>query len=211
MELLNETVKLVNLPYTFLVIICLLYWLNVMIGVLSPDTLDLQLEGDVDLDAGLDTDVDDVSVDHGVFALTAEFLFIGKVPLMIILTVLSTLMWVFSVLGNHYLGNTSVWVALGASLPILAVSVFLTRFFVYPFALVFKKLNQEEDLEIIGKTSKVLLPASAKKKGQASIIIGNAEQKIYIKTLNEKYLLKGDDVMVVEYDASQKCYLVEPL
>lgn len=209
MELLNETIKLVNLPYTFLLILCLLYWLNVMVGVLSPDTLDLQLDGDADLD--IDSDIDDVNIDHGIFTLTAEFLFIGKVPLMIILTVLSTLMWVFSVLGNHYLNNSSVWVALGALLPILAVSVFLTRFCVYPFALLFKKLNIEEDKDIVGKVSKVLLPASDAKKGQAAVIIGNAEQKIYIKSLEGNTLLKGDEVMVVEYDSAQKCYFVEPI
>lgn len=209
MELLNETIKLVNLPYTFLLILCLLYWLNVMIGVLSPDTLDLQLEGDADLD--VDSDIDDLNVDHGIFTLTAEFLFVGKVPLMIILTVLSTLMWVFSVLGNHYLENSSAWVAFGALLPILAVSVFLTRFCVYPFALLFKKLNVEEDKDIVGKVSKVLLPASDVKKGQASVMIGSAEQKIYIKTLEGNTLLKGDEVMVIEYDSSQKCYYVESI
>ncbi|WP_082795991.1 OB-fold-containig protein [Flammeovirga sp. SJP92] len=211
MELLNESINLVNLPYTFLVVICLFYWLNVMVGVLSPDTLDLELDSTVDLDADIDHDIDDVAVGHGVFATTAEFLFVGKVPLMIIITVLSTLMWVFSVFGNHYFGNTSGVYALMAFLPILIVSIFLSRFFVYPFALVFKKLNHEVDREIVGKVSKVVLPASNVKKGQATVLIGNAEQKIYIKTSENSSLFKGDEAMVIEYDSTQKCYLVEPI
>ncbi|WP_156152361.1 OB-fold-containig protein [Flammeovirga sp. OC4] len=212
MELIHEAAKLVNLPYTFLLILCLLYWINVMIGVLSPDTIDFDLDGDVDVDADIDSDISDLDSDIGVFGHVAGFLYLGKVPFMLVLSFLSLLMWVLSVLGNYYLGNDSVGMALAIALPIIAVSVFLTRFFVYPFSIVFKKMNEEVDREVVGKVAKILIPASGEKKGQASVLIGNAEQKVYIKTLEKHTILtKGDEAIVVDFDEHQNCYVVEPV
>ncbi|MBB6464023.1 OB-fold-containig protein [Flammeovirga kamogawensis] len=207
MELLEDSLKLINLPYTFLLFLCLLYWLNVFVGFITPDFIDLQFEGDVDVDL----DIDDVSFSSSVWASSAQFLYLGTVPIMIIITVLSTLMWVFSVLGNHYLGNESVIYAVVAFLPILFLSIFLTRFFAYPFSILFKKLNEEEDRTIIGKVSKVILATSHNRKGQASVRVGKAEQKIYIKSSNNENISKGEEALILEYDNSEKCYLVQPI
>jgi len=58
-EVLTESVRLVNLPFTVLVVGLLIYWMLVMVGLLQFDTgadADLQAGGDAGLDAGSGAD-----------------------------------------------------------------------------------------------------------------------------------------------------------
>ncbi|MBB3700690.1 DUF1449 family protein [Flammeovirga yaeyamensis] len=211
MELLNESIKLINLPYTFLLILCIIYWLNVIIGAITPDFLDVQLDLDNDIDLDVDTDLDTDVSSVGIFQGVLQFLHVGIVPVMLIFTVLFTLMWLFSILFNHYIFELSPLMALGTAIPNIVLSIFLTRYIAFPFASLFRKLNEEEDREIIGKRGKVLLGASESHKGQISIWVGSGEQKVYIKSSDGLPIEKGEEAIVVEYDTDQKCYLVQTL
>ena len=46
-EFINETFQLVNLPATGLLLICLLYWLMVIVGAIGVDAIDIDFDTDL--------------------------------------------------------------------------------------------------------------------------------------------------------------------
>ena len=75
-DVIQQALTWYNLPLTLLLGVITLYWLMVIIGVLSADSLDFDVDtGDidvgVDLDADADVDIDaahDFSADHDLHA-----------------------------------------------------------------------------------------------------------------------------------------------
>ena len=63
-ELLTESFRLINLPFTILLILVIAYWLLVALGAVSGPTADADL--DVGGDAHIDHDVDLDTMHHHV-------------------------------------------------------------------------------------------------------------------------------------------------
>ena len=108
MELLLECIKWVNLPWTVLFGLTLLYWIMVIIGGLDPDMLDfdasdfdadvdfdghIHADGDFHADGHLDADalhmdghIDGDGHHHGGLAGVLDFITDGDAPIMVPLT-----------------------------------------------------------------------------------------------------------------------------
>lgn len=163
LELLNAAVSTVNIIPTALLVVILLYWLTVIIGLADIDMFDIDELGP----DGTDGDVH-FSVDWLNHILI--FFNITQVPLMVFLTFLVLPMWVISVLGNYYLGNTSLIFSLILLLPNFFVSLFISKILTTPFVKLFAYMNQEEEeQEVIGKICITMVAISNDRVGQAKV------------------------------------------
>src|SRR5690606_3618928 len=100
------------LPFTFLLIAVVVYWLTVIAGVVGVDSLDVDIDADADVDVGIDGDLDaDADAGHhghtgGTMGAFQGFLVLinaHHVPLLIVLSFFIASMWTGSMLGNYYL------------------------------------------------------------------------------------------------------------
>ena len=127
-----------NIGATVFLAMILAYWLTVLLGALDLDFLDFDLDADVDADLGSDLDV---SV--GVFDGMLAFFYLGKIPLMILLSIFALCLWVISIIANGYL-NPSGSLALGLPLAVgnLIVSPFICKVICAPLARFFMALKR---------------------------------------------------------------------
>lgn len=212
-ELLQAALSPVNLLYTFLLALVLLYWLTVIVGALDMNALDVDF--DLDMDSDIDIDVDsNVDVDSGSggwFAGALQFFNFGKMPMMIILSFTILFTWMINILMNHYIGQGSMPFAIALMLPNLFVSLLLTKLFTTPLVPLFAQLNtSEENVDYIGMTCKVLVPATETKKGQAEVFHNNSALLVYIKVSKNDVgsIRKGEQAVIVDKAKDSAFYYI---
>ncbi len=226
-ELLQAAISPVNIVFTTLLIVVLLYWLSVILGALHIDSFDFDFDKDIDLDIDVHTDVDtDIDVDahadhdvnsgHGAgwFAGALHFFNFGRLPFMVIMTFLILSMWSISILLNHYFGNGSVIFALMLFFPNLAVSLVITKIFTTPLVPVFENLNEGvQPVDYIGLTCKLLLPASTTQMGQAEVMVEDSPLLINVRVSEDspKPVLRGEEALILSKSGDDKYFLIEKL
>lgn len=206
-EFINETFQLVNLPATGLLILCLLYWLMVIVGAIGVDAIDLDFDADVDVD--IDGDFDSSA---GGFSSFAEFMHLNHVPIVIVGSLFAIMFWAASFISNHMLNPTgNSWIGLGLLSINVPACLLLTRTLIGPFAEGFKpkELDKTRD-SMIGLIGVVTTSEVTQMFGQVSIKRDGPEIAINARTLAGKPELgKGDAARIIEYDYEKDTYLVE--
>ena len=225
-ELLSEAFRLVNLPFTILLILVVVYWLLVAIGALSgpsPDAeLDVHAHADVDLDAHGDVDLDahhQVEGHHSghghheggsTWTSVLKFVNLGDVPVMVVLSVLILSLWSFGVVANRYWTGGSHLLATVFLVANFGVSAVVTRYATMPLKPVFRLLNKQYDepVKIIGQHCRVVTSEATPDFGQAEITTNGAPLLINVRTLNDAMLAKGDLAVVVREDAERRIFFI---
>lgn len=208
-ELFTAAASAPNLIPTLLLAFVMIYWLVVLVGAIDIDSLDVDVDLDTDVDMDVDADVDgDLSGDglNGVLA----FFNLGQVPLMVFLTFWILPVWVLSVLGNHYLGNSSFLIGLLILLPALIAGLFMAKVLTNPLAKVFGKLNQESNETVIGKICTITTQATNQRVGQARVLTSGAPILLNVKTYEGTTLDRGETAMVIEQQEGRNIYFIEP-
>ena len=219
-ELLAFSFQAINLPFTILLIVTLLYWLSVILGAMDVDILDVDLDfdGDADLDVDADIDVDaDVDIDAptmGVGFVMLRFMNVGRVPLAIILSILFVTMWTCSILGNYHLNPlSSKLIAAGLAVPNIIASLMITKVVSTPFAWLFAQLTvdtvQSEDLT--GKICVVTTSEVTPTFGQAEVNTGGAPLLVSVRTDGGEELKRGDQAVVMSFDKTKDIYIISKL
>ncbi len=218
LELLQAAVSPVNVVYTVLLVIVLIYWMSIIVGVLDTGSFDIDfdLDVDVDLDVDLDVDVDaDMDVDAdgdvggGWFAGALHFFNFGKLPFMIIMSFVILFQWAMALLANHNFGHGSVIFALVTALPILFVSLSMTKIITTPLIPVFAKLDTAaEPVNYIGKTGTLILPPTRNKLGQAEVIDEGNPLIISVKVSEDEAIPKKGESIVVIHEADNKTHFI---
>jgi len=213
MEVLSESVRLVNLPFTVLLGCVVLYWLVMSLGLIDFETgvdvdLDVDADVDVDVDADVDADVDseaEVEGGPGWFSPLFQFLNIGQVPMMIVLSIMILTSWTLSMALNHYWNNGSLLRAALLLIPNLAVTCVLTHFLTRPFKSLFKALNKEheEHLPLVGRTCTITTSEANGEFGQAQIETKGAPIVINVRTTDGAVLKKGETGLVIKADTGK--------
>lgn len=213
-ELLHFAFAPVNLPFTLLLLIVLLYWLTVMVGVLDFSSFDFDVHTDLHHDIHVDKGVNvEVNTNVGWFGVVLAYFNFGRVPFMIIMSFVSLFLWVGSILGNHYIGGGTVWVALLLFVPNLIVSLFLAKLVTNPLKWVFREDADEVESNhrMIGKTCTVLLSVNDQKIGQAEVAIQRgAPLLLTVRTTTGNKLARGEKGLIIDYDKNAHTYLIEP-
>jgi hypothetical protein len=197
-ELLDLSLMGFNLPSTLLLMFITLYWLSVVIGMLDLDFLDIE----IDLDS-------DVNLTFAESLLS--FANIGRIPVMIILSVVALFLWCGSILFNAVLNpfNSSL---LGVGILILMFigSVLLTKIITLPLVNIFDKLNKEAKIiDFVGRVCTINLSVKNDNMGQGEIEINSNSILVNIKSWKQENILKGEKAIIIEKDDSGDFYHVE--
>lgn len=231
LEVLTESVRLANLPFTALLGAVVVYWLMVAVGFLGFEggadahaeaggdvhagAGDVQANGDVPAGGEGDghADADSHGGDHhgaGLLSHVLHFVNIGEVPVMIVVSVLSLWMWLFSMIANHYFGEGSILRALAFVVPNLALSMVLTRYLTWPLKKFFVALNREYDEHqpLMGRTCTMTTSEVTGEFGQAQIDRKGAPLLIHVRAADGQALRKGETGLVVREDKRNNIYYV---
>jgi hypothetical protein len=202
-ELLQAAISSVNILPTAFLIFTLLYWVAVIFGFLDLDFFDVELDAEVDAD--------------GVSAVTwlnsaLAFFHLGKVPFMVFLTFLALPFWVISILANYYLNNNYELLGLLYLVPSFVAALLVSKVLTTPFVKVFAALEIEHEsaATIIGQVCTVILPANTTDLGQATVKTTGAPLLLNVKTTEGSAVQKGETALVLEYNAENKFYLIQP-
>jgi hypothetical protein len=209
LELLNAALEPVTMLYSILMVVILLYWGSVIIGALDFSAFDL----DFDLDADADIDADGGAATTGWLAGALHFFNFGRLPFMVIMTVVITTAWSLSILGNYYLGHNGWGFALATFIPNLFVSLLVAKGLTAPLVPLFQRLDgTAEAVDYIGRTCRIRLPASASAFGQAEVIVDDASLLISVKTESDELALaSGEAAVIVGRTPDRRYYLVRRL
>jgi hypothetical protein len=211
-ELIEAAFLSVNLPYTVLTIIVMLYWCLAILGAADLNALDFDLDFDADMDMDANANMDMAGGGHG-FIYFLGFFGIGAVPLTLSVTFLVLSMWSVSLLANHYLHNTSGLIALGMFLPILFCGLIMAKFLTFPIIPLFKKLREQSGqmARALGSACIISSSEATETFGQAEVTTDGAPLTLNVRTTEGETLKKGDEAVVVDYDKDASIYLVKKL
>ncbi len=212
MELLYEAFNPANIIVSILLCTILLYWLFVMLGAVDVDFLDIDIDVDADVDVDVDADTDVEAGGGGFFMSLLQFFNLGAMPFMIFMSFLLLSMWVFSMVVNHYLPNTSLGFGLVLLLPNFLASLFVTKAITQPLVPFFKSMNTpHKDANLIGKIGTMTIPATNNGLGQTEINVDNKFLSLNVKAKAGEDLNKGTKVVFIEQPDGKEYYIVTAL
>jgi hypothetical protein len=208
-ELLHMSLMPANIGATVFLAMILAYWLTVLLGALDLDFLDFDLDADVDADLGSDLDV---SV--GVFDGMLAFFYLGKIPLMILLSIFALCLWVISIIANGYL-NPSGSLALGLPLAVgnLIVSPFICKVICAPLARFFMALKKDPNApaDVMGRICRVTTSQVSAKMGQAEVSTSGAPILLNVVADGDHVFKKGDEAVVIGKDEKKGVHIIAPV
>jgi len=232
-EFFNATFSFVNIIPTGFLIFTLIYWISVLIGMLDMSFLDFNVHHDVNthfhvnsefsinkdisFDKAINKDISIDKVTHSeldVSWLNGILIFfnLGRVPFMVFLTFWAVPMWFISVVGNFYLGITSIFVSLLLLIPNLFMSLFISKLLTQPLVGIFTKLDADEkDDAFEGKIGNAFTNLDSEKPGQVEIENRGVHIRINAITMEGKEILRDTEVVVIQYLKDKELYLVDEL
>ena len=213
LELFQESIAVVNLPYTIFFALILIFWAFYISGAVSSEILDFDLGGggDMDLDLDVDADVGEIHHSHaGVLKSISGFFLFGEVPSMIIFTILITTMWSVSIMFNHWTGNQNGTLALLLFIPNFILGLSVTKVILWPFVPMLKKVfNEQGDVvQVVGKSCIIKSLTVNENFGQAEMQMDGAPLLLNVKTREGEVLSRGDEAIIYEFDKDKHIYYI---
>lgn len=191
-----------NLPATVVLIVVMIYWSMAIVSGLDFDLFDINL--DIDADGALDSVT-------GFGFLVLRFLNIGRVPLMIWVSVFGLVFWLVSMLFSSLMDNPELrdqwFYASQYALRNLAIGVMFTKILTQPLRGKFDVVEPNRAEEMLGRECTVTSSSVDEAFGQAQYKTEGAPLNLHVRTRGES-LAKGDRAVIVEYDRSQNIYYV---
>lgn len=212
-DLLQESLLPVNLPFTILLGAVAAYWIIGLIGLVDLDALEGIGLGESDaLDSG-------GSEEGGSSALGSFFhgimQFIGgsDAPLIFVISLFSVFLWGLNVAGNHYFnpgfdgGRATLLL-----IPVVIGAFVFTRLLVIPLRPVMKIIrSSEKPAEIIGASGRVRSSTLDSEFGEVEVETSEKNLILRARTSSKGISLnKGDRILVVS-KSDDDIYLVRPL
>jgi len=193
--------------FTFVLAICVLYWLFAVLGVVDLDILDID---------GLDADFDtgsEASVANVLAGVMLKFGLNG-VPVTIIVSFLSLFGWLLSYYCVHYLspyipqGLFHILFGLMVLIGAFWVAVMITAMIVKLLRPFFQKMEQQTIKRVLGQTAVVRTSKVNNSFGEAFLNDGGAGLILKVRSSDDKVFAKGDKVVLLEYLETDNVYRV---
>jgi hypothetical protein len=227
MEFVTLVFSLPILPFTVLLILVFLYWSLVIVGALAPDSLHIDVDGDVhaDIDPG-HVDVGHSDVGHAdaghadaghldasgsMLGSVLHFVNVGEVPLMVVASFFIFALWAFTLISHEYLGATlGSLVSIIMLVPNVVASALIAKVVTTPFKYMFKHINDgiAAPAKIVGKTCIIKTPSADDRSGQGEIKTESSPLLLNVRTKPGESLTKGDEALVVAHDPPRDIYTV---
>lgn len=199
-EYLQHCVTGANLPATLLLALVVGYWLLLLVGALDLEFLDF----DLDLDGQPDSPL-------SVGFLGLRFLNLGRVPLMVWVSVFAAILWVLSMffwfLWDVAQYQPGWWHISQFLLRNVALSVVLTKLATQPLIHVFDQPPEYTPESLIGKFCEVSTWEATSESGQARFQTDGAPLLLDVRMVAGT-LAKGDRAEIVDYDHESRTYLI---
>jgi hypothetical protein len=232
-EVLALALSFPSVVFTVLLGVVLVYWAFVMVGVIhigegSEGALEGKLEGatkgllegavdhaghHAELDGDVDVDGDDGG---GALAAIMSALHLKSVPVTVVFSLVITFAWLVSVVSMQFITRLApAWLGSLLSIGVLVASFFLalplTSIVARPLAKVFALKHAPAKTDFIGRTCIVRTGTVTSKFGEATLPDGGAGLVIRVRIEDGKQLGRGEQALIVDYDAERESYLVEPM
>ncbi len=205
-ELIQIAFSPMNVVYTFLLVLVVLYWLMIIIGAMDFGSFDIDFDVDVDVDADLGAG------GAGGIVGVLHFFNFGKIPFMVIMSFVILSSWTGSILANYYFGSGSFLFILALIIPNLLVGLCLAKMITKPLIPIFEKMESGiEPVDYVGMLCKLILPVTNSKMGQAEVIIDNNRLLINVKMEKESTdsLDKGAEALILRKQKDKPYYLIQ--
>lgn len=197
--------------FTFLLLVCALYWLIAVLGLVDIEFLDFDMSGvDTDIDAGSGSEGFTGDVLAG---LMLKFGLYG-VPVTIIVSFIALIGWLASYFIVHFTFGIVPDGLLRylAGLPVLAVSFFvavmITAQLIKPLRKLFRHMGQHTDKKVLGQTVVVRTSRVDSTFGEGMLDDGGAGLILKIRATGEQRFKKGERVVLFEYNPQENTYRV---
>ncbi len=222
-----------NAIMTVLMIISFVYWIVSFLGG-GIDSTDIDINPEIDLDVDIDAEVDtefdlhnnqidtlsDSEIDThlhtepSLFVKVLHYMNVGKVPFMIVLTLLKFFTWAGTLIATTIpsvanLGMKSVVILI----PLSFIAIFFTHYATTPIArfLYNTGYHGEESIDFIGKEGKMLSSISDYKKGNVEILIENDPVKLLVTSNDGEQLSFGEKVLIINKSTDKNVYIVKKI
>ncbi|WP_108822332.1 OB-fold-containig protein [Dysgonomonas sp. Marseille-P4361] len=228
--LYNLMHPLPNAIMTVIVGVTALYWLFAFISGVGVDALDIDLDfdfdTDIDTDVDIDTDIDsdigknididtdsniDVHPEPSVFMKFLNFMNVGKVPFMLLLSTLKFFMWIITLFTTSMV-NVTGWglFSLLILLPIGIIGLFFTKLATNPLVKLFKEMGYkgEAEIDFLGRSGKMLSNIKDQKIGTAEFLVDKNPIKLNVVSIDGQELKYGDYVIVADESDDRRIYYV---
>jgi len=206
-EFFTQAIVWHNLPLTLLMGATVVYWLLSLLG-----TVDLDLDFDFDLDTDADLETSDVSAGHNALGAVLKFINAQDVPIMMVLSLVTLFMWVFTIYANYYLNpGQNGWIALGIGVGTFVVSTLCVKGITQPLRPFFRALKKDEEsnVPLIGSIGTVKSRVMDTTYGQVVVEREKGAPALLNAFLDEGALVRGDTVIILSFDEEKRRYLTK--
>ena len=193
--------------YTVLLIICALYWVIAVFGLVDLEILDLDMDGDIDL-------ADSLEAQDGIAGVLFK-LGLNGVPLTIVLTIIAIVGWITCYYAIYFGGRLipNFWpIELLYELVIFIaatiLAIMLTAQIIKPIRSLFRRLEADETKHILGQVVVVRSGLVNKDRGEALMNDGGAGLLLQIRATGDDEFVKGDEVVVIEQNKERNLFSV---
>ncbi|HEY0744813.1 MAG TPA: hypothetical protein VGD40_25275 [Chryseosolibacter sp.] len=205
-----------NAIMTVLTGITAIYWLiTFLLGDVFGDAgfdSDMEVRG-ADVDASLESDVDNPAADKSFFQKALEFVNIGKMPFMVVYSVFKFIAWIVTLTSSVFLGLAAWgWASVLILIPVFFIAYFLTRYATKPLIKVYDAMgyNGEEPQELMGRIAKMRSTISGNMIGAAELKIKSDVIRINVMSKTGEAINYDAEVMIKDESPDKKFYLVVP-
>lgn len=172
------------------------------------------LQGSVGGDLDLDLDGDGDS--HGVLAALMSALHLRSVPATVVFSLIITFGWLCSVVAMQSVSRLApsllgAPLSFGVLLASFILALPLTSIAARPLAKVFAPKLAPARADFIGRTCIVRTGSVTDKFGEATLPDGGAGLVVRVRVDGDQKLSRGEQALIVDYDAERETYLVEPM
>ncbi len=218
--------------FTGLLVICIFYWLFVVIGAADVDLLDLDgaLDGTIE---GATEAAGEAAAEAAAEALTdgamdgaleaadgGDGLLIGLLssrikaaPLTVTISVFALSGWILSFLGMKHLGFLLPASFIGvAVLAITVVIAFpLTLTLIQPLGPIFRPVTGRTRADLVGLSCHLTTGRVDDRFGQAEVTVDRDHLVIQVRCKGGSSLRRGDEALIIEYSDADEAYQIESM
>lgn len=192
--------------FTFLLLLCLLFWLAAVLGVIDIDILDVDLPE-------LAAEPRDLVNPNALAGLLLRFGLQG-VPVVIIISLVSLFGWLISYYSVHFLsplvadGIIAFLVGSAILVAALYMATMITSLIVRPLRPLFKKAQQGAPKQLLGQKAVVRTSVVRNDFGEAVLDDGGAGLILKVRSTGAEEFSRGDHVVLLEYLETENAYRV---
>lgn len=203
-ELIEISLAFPTAVFTAFLVLCVLFWVLVIVGGLGLDMFDVDL----------DLDVSGADESGSAIMSLLSFVGVGSVPLTVVGTVFAFVAWLLSAITMYALGqflDPGLLTAFAAFVVVTLVSLSLSGVIVYPLRALFDSDSGcASGRELVGAVCKITSSTVDASYGRARHDTEASSLVLSVRCEDDNRLSLGDEAVIIDYLEDEDTYLVQP-